>query len=77
MVTKPMTGSQFSEIRYILAKNHMVTKLDLVSCPAVRRYILAKNHMVTKLIRPSIFIYICYILAKNHMVTKRDVETAK
>ena len=33
---------------YILAKNHMVTKLIGAMTAIKARYILAKNHMVTK-----------------------------
>ena len=36
------------EFRYILAKNHMVTKRYAPHNLATLRYILAKNHMVTK-----------------------------
>ena len=48
MVTKPIEASYFYNIRLILAKNHMVTKLSLIYSRSIVGLILAKNHMVTK-----------------------------
>ena len=48
MVTKLSTLLCSLALRYILAKNHMVTKpIDIPDWIPVS-YILAKNHMVTK-----------------------------
>ena len=48
MVTKPVTVMTMTDAGYILAKNHMVTKLGSYLRSRYVRYILAKNHMVTK-----------------------------
>ena len=71
MVTKPRGGSPFLVSSYILAKNHMVTKLFAYRANQDVSYILAKNHMVTKLYSIPGMSDVRYILAKNHMVTKQ------
>ena len=74
MVTKPIEASYFYNIRLILAKNHMVTKLSLIYSRSIVGLILAKNHMVTKLRQYTVIIHLCLILAKNHMVTKPQIH---
>ena len=70
MVTKPSMSILMVFVSYILAKNHMVTKLLRIGCSPMLGYILAKNHMVTKQLLDTRTEYMGYILAKNHMVTK-------
>ena len=48
MVTKQEMAKRTVINRYILAKNHMVTKLSCLWIFSLKSYILAKNHMVTK-----------------------------
>ena len=48
MVTKLMQMPLLRAYRYILAKNHMVTKQITYNFAMLQCYILAKNHMVTK-----------------------------
>ena len=48
MVTKPASGIKGINSCFILAKNHMVTKLSLLIIGFWFCFILAKNHMVTK-----------------------------
>ena len=48
MVTKHERINLSLEECYILAKNHMVTKLTFTVTVPSSGYILAKNHMVTK-----------------------------
>ena len=55
----------------ILAKNHMVTKHNLIHRNWCMSLILAKNHMVTKQKSLEMHLRHCLILAKNHMVTKQ------
>ena len=70
MVTKPPRESPRRAQCLILAKIHMVTKLQKVVILTELRLILAKIHMVTK--QPNIlgFEIRSLILAKIHMVTK-------
>ena len=49
MVTKPCVHDAVLELSFILAKNHMVTKLKSLKYNSLWCFILAKNHMVTKL----------------------------
>ena len=74
MVTKPIEASYFYNIRLILAKNHMVTKLSLIYSRSIVGLILAKNHMVTKLLEVNKCLLSSLILAKNHMVTKPQIH---
>ena len=48
MVTKQSLSPAPTTVCLILAKNHMVTKLDAVDVDETNCLILAKNHMVTK-----------------------------
>ena len=48
MVTKRGNANMLDNASLILAKNHMVTKLQYSSRVEFSRLILAKNHMVTK-----------------------------
>ena len=70
MVTKRFPQCSVFDRRYILAKNHMVTKPARIMVQCLISYILAKNHMVTKRVSDAGTWYFRYILAKNHMVTK-------
>ena len=70
MVTKQLAKLAVDAAGLILAKIHMVTKLQNIDTNSFISLILAKIHMVTK---PSGYIGInspCLILAKIHMVTK-------
>ena len=50
MVTKlKLPYKEILNFSFILAKNHMVTKLGISSLYCLISFILAKNHMVTKL----------------------------
>ena len=70
MVTKRESRFEPRPTCLILAKNHMVTKLNEDGLLENYSLILAKNHMVTKHVYPPMNYYISLILAKNHMVTK-------
>ena len=48
MVTKRLHLDNISIFSFILAKNHMVTKLTASMQGVSKGFILAKNHMVTK-----------------------------
>ena len=61
-------------ISYILAKNHMVTKLQEINQKSRECYILAKNHMVTKLISMIVTRTTRYILAKNLVLCQEKVQ---
>ena len=54
MVTKRVGVTGEKEFSYILAKNHMVTKLNRLNSRVCDSYILAKNHMVTKLVPTAV-----------------------
>ena len=70
MVTKRESRFEPRPTCLILAKNHMVTKLNEDGLLENYSLILAKNHMVTKLYCISLCTLSSLILAKNHMVTK-------
>ena len=58
----------------VLAKIHMVTKLDTEHSSHHLRSVLAKIHMVTKLMWFVLINMQSSVLAKIHMVTKRLVD---
>ena len=70
MVTKQDMGGNRYWQGSVLAKIHMVTKLDALVPVNLISSVLAKIHMVTKPIYRHLKFTMCSVLAKIHMVTK-------
>ena len=70
MVTKPVMRICWLYGSSVLAKIHMVTKLNSSSDVPAQCSVLAKIHMVTKLIVRVVSSSWRSVLAKIHMVTK-------
>ena len=71
MVTKHAWTASSNKSCSVLAKIHMVTKLDSHIIPIHLSSVLAKIHMVTKLLIGADVPFTCSVLAKIHMVTKQ------
>ena len=70
MVAKRISRHLTQSECIILAKIHMVAKLNITEKEVVRGIILAKIHMVAKPALIGTFNLTCIILAKIHMVAK-------